>query len=33
MLTNMVRVRVRVFRRELVCFKGFLRFLFSCKGF
>ena len=27
------RVRVRVFQRELVSFRLFLKFLFSCKGF
>ena len=36
-LTIMVRVRVivrvRVFHRDLVCSRGFLNFLFSCKWF
>ena len=26
-----VRVRVRVFQRDLVCSRGFLKFLFSCE--
>ena len=26
-------VRVRVFQRDLVCSRGFLKFLCSCKGF
>ena len=33
----MVRVRVNfkltIFQRNLVCSRGFLKFLFSCKGF
>ena len=28
-----VRVMVKVFQREVVCFRGFLKFLFSCNGF
>ena len=33
MIMVRVRVRVKVFQRELLCFRGFLKFLFSCNGF
>ena len=28
-----VKVKVSVFQRNLVCSRGILKFLFSCKGF
>ena len=33
MVMIMVRVRVRVFQDDVVCSRGFLKFLFGCKLF